>query len=862
MSVYDHDCTLCKLHRAATGRVCLPGYGNKKADIMVVGRMPDGKQYREELWEILGEVGLEANDLFWTSALKCRNFDMNASNLDIKMCRTYLEQEIALVKPKWVLTLGNEALFSATGHSGITKYRGRVVEKSIGAHTYKVFPTISYAAVTRNPGQRQAWMADLHLFVSQVFDRTSSIPKMRLVTVDTKPKIKALCKLLDKAELISYDIETRAGDRQEHDPKGVIVSLSGTVVHTVTGDDGAVHDRIVSFAVPLSHPESPWKKSWRSLLAYMAPHFERVPKQIAHNGKFDARWLRKFGIRAKVTFDTMLAAHILDENRQKGLKPQAASRLGVPPWGIDTKDLWLTPLKEVLQYNGLDAYHTYYIYLQLKEELLARPRLARIFQKLLMPSNEELIDAELGGVWVDRQRLASNVEIAKRMVQEIEEQLMEWVPHNPAPNESCVLCKSGEHKRAKNWPTYKSGKPVTVNFNPSIFCKWLLFDHLGLPVLARGKEKQDGSDGDPSMAEAYMLEMRDLHPIIDLLLKRTGWVKNLQFLSSYDQLLDPNDRVHTSFKLFGTRTGRLSSGKEEAEKLTGAKASKGINLQQVPRDVFIRGLFGAGPQSEPEPLGDDHLLVEVDFSQIELRVIAMLAPEPTMKRIYQLGKDIHMQTACWISGLPESQITKELRKKAKPVNFGFAYGMGAPKFVVTALTSYGEVFTLDEAREIRRIYFDQFKGLLPWHARMRRLVHANARVESPIGRIRHLPDIRSETESVRAEAERQAINSPVQSFASDMNLLGMNETMAALRQENYDASILALVHDATLFKVRRDHVAKVLPIIKHQYENLPLKRKFGVTVDVPIVADLKVGTHWGDAKELTEEEVYNWRETG
>src|SRR5690606_10831268 len=126
---------------------------------------------------------------------------------------------------------------------------------------------------------------------------------------------------------------------------------------------------------------------------------------------------------------------------------------------------------------------------------------------------------------------------------------------------------------------------------------------------------------------------------------------------------------------------------------------------------------------------------------IELRIAAMLADETTMKHIYATGGDIHLSTAMRVTGLPSTEVTKEVRKKVgKPVNFGFLYGMGWGKFIETAFKNYGSIFTELEAQGARQAYFELYPKLLPWHARQRRLVKEYGRVQSPLGRIRHLPD--------------------------------------------------------------------------------------------------------------------------
>jgi uracil-DNA glycosylase family 4 len=829
------ECTDCRMSQGCDW-VNEMGFGNLEADIMVVSKMPNSDEYHKLIVDSLQNVGINSERCYFTAALKCRNFEVTAGRGAVKACKKYLEDEIDEVKPKWILAFGNEALQALTGHSGITKYRA----KPMAFGDAVVIATVSPAAINRNPGQKAGWLADIRFFASQVLGVAARVGKPGVFFVDTKEKFQQLRKILRRTEALCYDIETRG--YEEYFSGSSIVSLSGTSQL----QDG----RTITWALPLSHPQSPFRKSWQEALRRLAPDLEAISKHIAHNGKFDARWMRHFGVRMRVTFDTMLAVHLLNENELKGLKSQATSRFGVEAWAIDTRDLWHKPIRQVLEYNALDTWYTYHLYLEAKKELIEQPRLLRVFKLLIMPACELFIEAERRGIWVDRERLATNTHIAERMRKDIEDKMRNFVPHQPEPNEHCVLCVSGEHPTTKEWPTNAKGRPVEVNFNPSNFARWWLFNHLGLPILATGKEKEDGSEGAPSMAEAIMLELKGTHPVVDLYLERTKWQKYCTaFLPAIAEMMDEHDRVHTTFKQAGTVTGRLSSGKADADKVTARVDIRGINIQQTPRDTFIRGLYGSAP---------GYAFVECDFSQVELRVVAHLAREPTMLHLYSTGQDIHRATASWVMGVPKDRVTKDDRKKAKAVNFGFVYGMGAKKFVYTAFEKYELHFTLQEAEQIRKIFFQQFKGLLPWHARQRRIVRNYGRVQSPIGRIRHLPDIFSEDWKVRAEAERQAINSPVQSFASDMNTLAMMETVERFKEQGIEGYPLGTIHDATLFEIRIRDLRRALPIIKRTFENLPLRKRFGVHLDVPIVADIKVGRHWGDAIELTEEEVYDY----
>lgn len=827
--IYDHECGRCKLSQY-TDRVCARGEysGKPHKKIMVVGKMPNSERYQNALVDDLEAVGISIDDVFFASAVKCQTFDVAPSNADVKKCKLYLEDEIATVKPDFILALGNEALLATVGHSGITKYRGRVFDRA----GISIIPTISPSAVMRNPGNRAGYMADLRLFSSKVKGNTEHTKIPKYMIVDTKEKLKELKRVLSHASEMSYDVETYSEDFDE--VNRLLISVSGTcVVPTKKGD------RLFCFALPLEHPESPWRKVTPKILEYLAPVLLAIPKIDAHNSKYDDKWMTQYGVPLQTTFDTILAIHVLDENVQKGLKPQAAARLGVEPWGIDTKDLRTTPLADVLLYNMLDTYYTYLVKRQLVEELKAEPRAARLFKNLMMPASNDLVFSEIRGIWLDVPLLEERRPIVEAKLKEIEDKLLSFVTD----------------AWTDRVPTDAKGRPLTPNFNASNYARWYLFEMLALPVIERGKEKEDGRPGDPSMAEGVLMALKGEHPAVDLMLERVKWQKwNSSFIKPYGEIYDEDHRIHTNFKLTGTVTGRLSSGKSDADKVPmGRVKRRGVNLQQVPRDPFIRGLFGAPPGWR---------FVEADYSQIELRIAAYLAREETMLSLYQQGADIHLSTAARVTGLPPSQVTGEVRKKVgKPVNFGFLYGMGWRKFIQTAFENYGSTFTEAEARQAREAYFSLYPGLLPWHARQRSLVAKYGRVQSPLGRTRHLPDIYSPDPGVRAEAERQAINSPVQGMASDLAVLSMIEINKQLRALKLPAHCIGLVHDAINFEVREDAVADLLPIVKDTMEDMSIvRRKFGVEIDVPIVADLKIGTRWGGSHEIAPEDVYNYKE--
>jgi DNA polymerase-1 len=258
-------------------------------------------------------------------------------------------------------------------------------------------------------------------------------------------------------------------------------------------------------------------------------------------------------------------------------------------------------------------------------------------------------------------------------------------------------------------------------------------------------------------------------------------------------------------------------------------------MQQVPRDVYIRSIIGTSK---------DRRFIEADFSQVELRIAAMLSRDRALTHAFNSGGDPHTETAAKVLRKAPELITKDERKMAKAVNFGFLYGMGAKKFQVYAKEKYGTEVTMEEAQAYRKAFFEQYSGLPIWHERQRRLVRNTARVQSPIGRVRHLPNIESTDDMVVGEAEREAINSPVQGFASDLTVLSM--VLLSQKLNPKKCRLIGNVHDSIMFESTADYAEQAAVIIKHTMEHLPIKRLFGYQPTVPIEADVTIGTHWGE----------------
>ena len=244
-------------------------------------------------------------------------------------------------------------------------------------------------------------------------------------------------------------------------------------------------------------------------------------------------------------------------------------------------------------------------------------------------------------------------------------------------------------------------------------------------------------------------------------------------------------------------------------------------------------------------------MCEADYSQAELRIAAIMSGDPTLKMCFQTGIDVHQKTASNVMGVPLEEVTKDQRKKAKAVNFGFLYGMSAKKFREYARDKYGVDYTEEEAIETRQRFFESYFALPTWHDRMRRLVKKYGYVRSLIGRKRNLPDIYSSDKKLAAEAERQAINSPVQGLGSDFNIYSLVRMAHTLDMSRI--KIVGTVHDAILFEVRNDYLEEAVPIVVDIMTDMEhIERVFKTQITVPIDVEVKAGP-WGSGEVVYDD---------
>lgn len=793
----------------------MSGAGPLDARLVIVGEAPGWNEDREGvpfvgkagqlLDRYLADAGIDRREVFVTNVNRCRPPENRTpTRTEQKACRPYLDAELDLVKPEVVLLLGNSALTGVLGKSGILKHRGAAIERDGRAY----LPTVHPAAVLRDPSYEQHLRADIEA-AKRLLDGTNKPPVTTVHIVRTSEQLRDLLDLLKAVETpIAFDVET---DRLEWwQPAG---RLDTVAFAWAVGE---------AWVVPLEHPEQYWPDESAS---FRRAHFPiegdsttgykglrvalKGKRLIGHNVKFDLHWLRSRGVTGYAHFDTLLAAHLLDENSPHGLKQLARRYLGADAYEKDisfsTDPDKVTPLDALAEYNGKDADYTLRLYHRFKGELEEQPALKRIFTRLSMPALRALVDIEEVGFPVDTERLTDRHQQIQARIAELEEEMLQYVP---TPTGQVIF--------------------EPPNFNSPVFLSAWLFEYLGLPV-----QEISAKTDRPSTAKASLHAIRDKHPVVPLLIEYRRWMK---WRGTYTQnwldrlaagpattasAVGPIPRIFPSYNITGTVTGRLSG-----------------DMQQVPRDPFIRSIFGAR---------EGYVLLDADYSQVELRVAAMISGDTAMTEAYRRGDDLHTLTASAVTGKPAEQVTKQERQIAKSANFGLLFGMGARGFRKYSALSYGVEISQGQAEYTRNAFFQRYPGLVYWHDSMKRLVRAQGYVDSPIGRRRRLPAVNSTDNDMAAEAERQAINSPVQGFASDLTLLAM-----VLIHENLmiQARILGTVHDSIVLEVLKEHADDVARIVKQTMEvRVPhmIRQMFDYRLPVPLVADVKVSKWWGEA---------------
>jgi DNA polymerase I len=593
--------------------------------------------------------------------------------------------------------------------------------------------------------------------------------------VEGDDAIKKLVAELKKHDEICFDTETTGIDANDAE----LVGLSFSVT---PGE---------AFYVPCPADE----KRTKEILAHFETLFSDNKKVwIGQNTKYDLLLLKWYGIEIKgELFDTMLAHYVIEPDGKRSMDVLSERFLGYEPVHIEEligkkgktqgsmRDVEIEKIKE---YAGEDADIT----LQLKNifvPLLKSKEVEKVFNEVENPLVKVLVDMEFEGIRVDEEFLNDYSKLLEKDAKTAEESVY---------------------------------KQAGVRFNlasPKQLGE-VLFDKLKLDPSAK-KTKT----GQYQTGEDVLLKLATKgHQIVDDILAFRELTK---LKSTYVDALP---------LLINKKTGRVHTSYAQAVAVTGRLSSNNPNLQNIP----VRTERGREIRKAFIPRDSKHILLSADYSQIELRVVAAISGDENMCAAFTKGTDIHTVTAARVYNVPENEVTKEMRYKAKSVNFGIIYGQGA----------FGLADNLGisrtEAKEIIDNYKKEFPGIQQYMDGTINFARETGYVETLMGRKRWLRDINSANFTVRGFAERNAINSPIQGTAADMIKLAMQKVQAAMKKEKMQSRMILQVHDELVFDALKSEVKELKPLILENMQSAML-----LPNNVPVIAECGEGENWLEA---------------
>ena len=592
--------------------------------------------------------------------------------------------------------------------------------------------------------------------------------------VEGEEAINDLLKKLSGQNEISFDTETTNVDANEAELVGLSFSYQNGEGYYVPcpADEEQVFNLLHRFKELFSDESKIW---------------------VGQNIKYDLLVLKWYGIELKgKVFDTMLAHYVIESEGRRNMDLLSAQYLGYLP--VSIKDLIGkkgqgqvnmrdVEVEKVKEYAVEDADIT----LQLKKifaPFLKAKKVEKVFEEVETPLVKVLADMEYEGVKVDMNFLN-------------------------------VYSKELETEAAKCEQSVFEQAGIKFNLASPKQLGEVLFEKMRIGIQAK---KTKG--GQHATGEDVLLKLAKENPIVENILNFRELTKlKSTYVDALPQIINKRtQRVHTCYGQAIAVTGRLSSNNP--------------NLQNIP----IRTERGREIRKAFIPRDSDHLIVSADYSQIELRIVAAISGDPAMCEAFQLKKDIHTATASKVFNVAEDDVTKEMRYKAKSVNFGIIYGQGA--------FGLAENFGIprSEAKEIIENYKKQFANIQKYMNETINFCKTNGYVETLMGRKRWLKDINSSNFTVRGYAERNAINSPIQGTAADMIKLAMIKIHNEFQKYNFKSKMIMQVHDELVFDAHKSEVEIIKPIIIECMQNALV-----LPNDVPADAEIGAGENWLEA---------------
>lgn len=619
---------------------------------------------------------------------------------------------------------------------------------------------------------------DIEVTEKSSFDKKN----VRYQLITNEKDAKALADKLSKEKLFVFDTETDNLNTFDVKIAGVSFCIKSGEAYFIAinpfADDEELFKENYSERLPVNTFIKLFKNIFES---------DNI-KKVCQNGKYDIAVLRSLSLKVNnFFFDTMLASYVLDPDQKHGMDELSEKYLNYKPIPLsdligqkkDPSKIFEVPLNDLNEYSAEDADITFRLYEKLDSEL-KKTEIEKVAYDIEFPLVPVLESMEYEGVKID-------IEALKSFSKDLQI-LMD--------NYSSEIFKV-------------AGTEFNINSPKQL--QEILFTKLNL---AKGRKTKTGFSTDARSLE----NLRGEHEIIDLILNFRQVTK---LKSTYADAL-PNiinkktGRVHTSFNQTVASTGRLSSNDP--------------NLQNIP----IRTEMGKEIRRAFVPRDKNYVILSADYSQVELRIMASICGDETLIKAFNAGEDIHRSTAALVFEVDPEDVTPDMRRKAKEVNFGILYGIG-PFGLKTRLG-----VTQTHAKEIIDTYFKTFKRVREFMDNSVEFAQVHGYAETLMKRRRYLKNINSKNRVVRQFEERVAINMPIQGTAADMIKLAMINIQNELNKRNTKTKMILQVHDELVFDAHKSEVEKLKPIIKNLMENaLPLK--------VPVSVEIGIGENWLDA---------------
>ncbi len=614
--------------------------------------------------------------------------------------------------------------------------------------------------------------ADLPISEQQ---EASDLP-FKTVIVQDEASLEACVNELKMAKQIAFDTETT----------GLDPMLSELVGISLAADPGR------GYYIPVGH-EKGTQLGLDQIRKALQPILTDLKiEKVAHNAKFDLVVLQQAGFQVTpISFDTMVAEWLINPtSRNLGLKAQAYTRLGVQMTEIEELigkgknqiTMAQVPIEKAALYAAADAVMTLKLVKPMTQDLVTHVA-DRLYLELENPLIPILADMEEAGISLDGDLFET---FSAELTVEVDR----------LTEQACLL--AGE----------------VFNLNSTQQLSDILFEKLALEPPDRSRKT---SSGKYSTSAEVLESMRGLHPLVDIILEYRELSKlRSTYVDALPTQVNPKTgRVHTTFNQTGTVTGRI--------------ASQNPNLQNIPIRTELGRKVRQGFIAAP-----GHKLLAVDYSQIELRIVAHMAQDQAMIKAFKEGQDVHAATAAAIEDVPLGEVTKQQRRHAKAINFGLIYGMSP--FGLTRTTD----LTLAEAENFVKEYFREFPGVKKWLDNTRLEATRQGYVETLLGRRRYFPALASGTSyTIRQRMEREAINAPVQGTAADIIKLAMIRLPEAIKKAGLKTRMILQVHDELIFEVPESELEEATKLVTQVMES-------ALELSVPLLTEARVGHNWAE----------------